>query len=247
MSGAPWSVVVLAAGLASRLGGAVPKALVPVLGEPLVGRLCRQAVELGAAEVVVVTGHRADEVEAALLASAVGTRLRFVRNPVPGESSLGWSCGIGLAAVQHPTVMVILGDTVTDDGLLADVLADGGVLALGYLDVPVDEESMKLRLVEGRPARMGKDLGPPVAGEYSGVLVARREGPAALRAAIARHHRNTDLCVGPLNDLLAALPVTAVDCSGHRWIEIDFPGDVTRMRGIFNTASSTPVLPRERR
>lgn len=230
---APWSVVVLAAGLASRLGGAVPKALVPVCGEPLVGRLCRQVNALGASEIVVVTGHRAEEVEAALLATPVGSRLRFVRNPVPGDSSLGWSCGIGLAAVRHPTVMVILGDTVTEDGLFVDVLADGGILALGYLDVPIDEESMKLRLVGGRPVRMGKDLGPPVAGEYSGVLVARGEGPGALLEAIARHPRNMDLCVGPLNDLLAALPVTAVDCSGHRWIEIDFPGDVTRMRAIF--------------
>lgn len=235
----PWSVVVLAAGLASRLGGAVPKALVPVRGEALVGRLCRQVIELGVAEVVVVTGHRADEVEAALLATPVGPRLRFVRNPVPAESSLGWSCGIGLAAVRHPTVMVILGDTVTDVGLLADVLADGSGLALGYLDVPVDEESMKLRLVDGRPARMGKDLGAPVAGEYSGVLVARGAGAAALAAAIARHPRTMDLCVGPLNDLIAAdlgskpATVTAVDCSRHRWIEIDFPADVTRMRAIF--------------
>ena len=223
----------LAAGLASRLGGAVPKALVPVCGEPLVGRLCRQVNALGASEIVVVTGHRAEEVEAALLATPVGPRLRFVRNPVPADSSLGWSCGIGLAAVRHPTVMVILGDTVTEDGLFVDVLADGAILALGYLDVPIDEESMKLRLVGGRPVRMGKDLGPPVAGEYSGVLVARGDGPGALREAIARHPRTTDLCVGPLYDVLAALPVTAVDCSRHRWIEIDFPADVTRMRAIF--------------
>lgn len=230
MKSEPWTAVILAAGLASRLGGRVPKALVPVAGEPLVGRLCRQALALGASEVVVVTGHRADEVEA-----AVGGRagVRFVRNPVPEDSSLGWSCGIGLAAVRDAMVMVILGDTVTDEGLLADVLADDGVLSLGYLDIPVDEESMKLRLHDGRPARMGKDLAAPVAGEYSGVLVARREGVGALRAAIARHPRTTDLCVGPLNDLIATLPVTAVACTRHRWIEIDFPGDVVRMNGVF--------------
>lgn len=230
MKGAPWTAVVLAAGLASRLGGRVPKALVPVVGEPLVGRLCRQALALGASEVVVVTGHRADEVEAALGGRA---GVRFVRNPVPEDSSLGWSCGIGLAAVPDATVMVILGDTVTDEGLLADVLADDGVLSLGYLDIPVDEESMKLRLDDGRPVRMGKDLAAPVAGEYSGVLVARREGVTELRAAIARHLRTTDLCVGPLNDLIATLPVTAVECTRHRWIEIDFPGDVVRMNAIF--------------
>jgi len=225
--------VILAAGRASRLHSPIPKALVPVGDEPLVGRLCRQLIERGL-EVVVVTGHRAEELEAALARPGV----RFAHNELYAESELGWSCGVGLAAaathIGGEGALVALGDTVAEDALFDRLLASEGALNLAWLDIPVDEEAMKLRIEGGRPVLMGKGLTPPVAGEFSGVLTARGAGLSALRAGIAARDPRVDLCLGALNELLVSgLDCRAVDCSGLDWIEIDFPDDVRRMREIF--------------
>ena len=62
--------VVLAAGLARRMGGR-PKPLIERDGVPLVRRVVLALVEAGVREVVVVLGHRADEVAAVLADLAV--------------------------------------------------------------------------------------------------------------------------------------------------------------------------------
>lgn len=224
------AVVVLAAGRATRLGALKP--LVSVGGEPLVARLVRQLRRLGA-PVWVVTGHRADEVEAAL--SMV--EADFVRNH--SATGLAGSCAVGVH-VWPPdrsprAVLVVLGDNVTEPALFERIVGSAGDLVLGYTDSPLDDEAMKLRVdPTGRPTRLGKDLGPPVIGEFVGVFLARGRGLDHLRAALLAHGPDVDLCDGPLNTMLAdgGLDARSVDCGGIPWIEIDFPEDVHRMRSM---------------
>lgn len=226
----------LAAGRAERLGGRLLKGLVDVAGEPLVGRLCRQLFSLGMS-VNVVTGHRADEVEAGLAAYPV----RFLRNPVSG-SGLSWSFGVGLGDGEDG-VLFVLGDTVTEVGLLRRVAGTDGELVLGVIRVPLDAESMKVRVEEGRPTAIGKDLPLDVGYELTGVVAVRGRGVARLRQAIAAHPVTADVCHGPIRQLLGTdLHCVAVDCTGFRWIEIDFPEDVQRMRTLFpgSESSDTP-------
>jgi bifunctional UDP-N-acetylglucosamine pyrophosphorylase / glucosamine-1-phosphate N-acetyltransferase len=62
----PLDVVILAAGQGTRMRSKLPKMLHPVLGRPMVAWSVRLAQGLGARDIVVVTGHGADQVEAAL-------------------------------------------------------------------------------------------------------------------------------------------------------------------------------------
>ncbi|MEO6397075.1 MAG: NTP transferase domain-containing protein, partial [Tepidiformaceae bacterium] len=55
------SSIVLAAGFSSRMGE--PKALLDWGGEPLLAYHVRQLREAGADEVIVVLGHRGDEIQ----------------------------------------------------------------------------------------------------------------------------------------------------------------------------------------
>lgn len=74
--------VVLAAGRGTRLGAIsedTPKALVPVAGVPVIDRILDALMADGFDAVVVVTGHRADEVERYLASRP----LRFVRQDEP--------------------------------------------------------------------------------------------------------------------------------------------------------------------
>lgn len=94
-SGARVSAVVLAAGTSERFGGELPKQLHSFRGETLVRRAARVALASAAAEVVMVTGHRADDVERAV----AGLDVRVVRNPdhARGQST---SVRAGLAAID---------------------------------------------------------------------------------------------------------------------------------------------------
>ncbi|HZU81830.1 MAG TPA: nucleotidyltransferase family protein [Polyangiaceae bacterium] len=101
------SAVVLAAGLSRRMGGEVNKLLLPFGGTPLVRRSVAAVLGVGLAEVVVVTGHDAANIESALS----GLPVRLVYNPRYGEGQMT-SVRAGLEALVRPAagVMVCLSD-----------------------------------------------------------------------------------------------------------------------------------------
>lgn len=88
------AAVVLAAGRSSRMGER-NKLLIEVDGEPMVRRAAATALAAGSAEVVVVTGHQRDRVEAAL----AGLPVRLAYNPDYAQG-LSTSLRAGLAALD---------------------------------------------------------------------------------------------------------------------------------------------------
>ncbi len=108
----PFSAVLLAAGASSRMQGDF-KQLLPLPtadgDEPVVRITARALVAAGAAEVVVVTGHRGREVMQALADLPVS----FRSNPRHAEGQMT-SVMAGLAALQAPcsAVMICLADLV---------------------------------------------------------------------------------------------------------------------------------------
>ena len=98
--------VLLAAGAASRLGGR-PKALLELGGVPLVLRQLIALSGAGVDEVVVVLGHHADAVEAAVQQFPI----TLVHNPAPDDGQAS-SVRIGLRSLspQIDAVIVALAD-----------------------------------------------------------------------------------------------------------------------------------------
>ncbi|MEX2630978.1 MAG: molybdopterin-binding/glycosyltransferase family 2 protein [Tistlia sp.] len=100
------AALVLAAGQGRRMGGP-NKLLLPYRGEPLLRAAVRAAQESDAAEVLVVTGHERQAVEAAL----EGLGVRTLHNPDYAEG-LSTSLKAGLAGLPAEVdgVVVLLGD-----------------------------------------------------------------------------------------------------------------------------------------
>jgi len=100
------AVVVLAAGASRRMGGAM-KLLLDVGGAPMIRRTVENVLAFRPTETVVVTGHRGEEVEAAL----AGLPVRLVRNDRHAEGQ-PTSVAAGVRALTAPcdAVMVVLGD-----------------------------------------------------------------------------------------------------------------------------------------
>ncbi len=90
------SAFVPAAGLSSRMGGELPKPLLPWGASTVLGTVIGRLAAAGVEEIIVVTGHRAAAVEAAL----AGLAARCVHNPAYASGEMLSSIQAGLAAAQ---------------------------------------------------------------------------------------------------------------------------------------------------
>jgi molybdenum cofactor cytidylyltransferase len=116
------AVVVLAAGRSTRMGGP-NKMLADANGQPLVVHAVKAALASQAVEVVVVLGHMADQVKAAIVQAVPTSRLRFVINPDFAEG-LSTSVRTGIAALGKDVdaAIVQLGDMPGVNSALLDRL-----------------------------------------------------------------------------------------------------------------------------
>lgn len=202
----PLDVVILAAGQGTRMNSALPKVLHPVAGRPMVAWAVKAARELGARNVVVVTGHGAEQVEAAL----AGHGVVFARQEQRLGTGHAFICGID-ALEDHAgaDVLVLYGDTPllragTLEAMLEDHRGRGSALTLltgelsdatGYGRIIRDGQGEVVRIVEQ------KDATPEEAqvGEFnSGVYLMDS------RAAELAHRISNDNAAGEyyLTDLL---------------------------------------------
>jgi molybdenum cofactor cytidylyltransferase len=120
------SGVVLAAGVSTRMGR--PKQLLRIAGRPLLQHVVDAALASSLDEVIVVLGHRADEVEAALTLSG---RARAVLNPEFAEGQItSLRCGLAAANPDARAAAILLGDqpslrSEAIDDMVAAFLAAG--------------------------------------------------------------------------------------------------------------------------
>lgn len=103
------AAVILAAGASRRMGASVNKLLLDVDGEPMVRRTVRRALEAGLSPVVVVLGHEAERVRAALH----GLGCSFAENPdFTGPTSGSLHAGLRALPPTADAAVVLLGDMV---------------------------------------------------------------------------------------------------------------------------------------
>jgi len=117
----PIAGIVLAAGTSSRLGSA--KQLVRAGGQYLLDHVLDAALASGLDRIVLVLGHRSEEVSAALKERADRDRLRVLVNPAYRDGMSG-SLRTGIKSVQDafPAVMILLGDQPFVRAELIDLL-----------------------------------------------------------------------------------------------------------------------------
>ncbi|MEY3992562.1 MAG: hypothetical protein RIS04_1325, partial [Pseudomonadota bacterium] len=120
-------VVIMAAGKGTRMKSSLPKVLHPVAGKPMVCHVIDTARQLRARQTVVITGHGAEQVEAALTASYGSAGLQFARQ----MSQLGTGHAVQQATphlADDGLVVVLSGDVplTQADTLQALITASGG-------------------------------------------------------------------------------------------------------------------------
>lgn len=150
-TGAPLSVVILAAGEGKRMKSALPKVLQPLAGRPLLQHVIDTARSLEPAAIYVVYGHGGEQVRAAL-----------GREPVAG-AAIAWTLqaerrGTGHALMQAMPqipdghrVLVLYGDVpLIRRATLAELLAPAARSELRLLTMKLDDPAGYGRIVRAR-------------------------------------------------------------------------------------------------
>lgn len=182
--------VILAAGKGTRMGSDLPKVLHRFLGEPLVVHPIRAARAAGAEAVVVIVGHGAAEVEAAL---ADQPDLRFALQSEQRGTGHAVQCALPALADHVGSVLILSGDVprlrpATLHALAAAAALSRGGLALatftppdptGYGRIVRDGAGEVVAIVEERDASPAqRAIGECNAGVYcAAASLLRRELP----------------------------------------------------------------------
>jgi len=236
--------VILAAGLGRRLAGAsrgLPKCLVPVGGVALIDRMIDRIAEVGIEQVVVVTGHRADDVDAHLARSSHPLARSAVRvfNARYAEWGNFYSLLSAEAAVGDSSFIKLDGDVLMDGRLLPLLCAAPGPAALAVdVRAGLGEEEMKVRVDgSGRIAELNKRMDPAHAlGEFVGIERIDAElAPRVwhqLRQLIERGE--TDEYYERAYELLIqeGAPFAVADVSAATWCEIDDSDDLASAEAL---------------
>ncbi|WP_432489619.1 2-C-methyl-D-erythritol 4-phosphate cytidylyltransferase [Kineococcus sp. SYSU DK018] len=140
------ALVVPAAGRGERLGAGVPKALVPVAGEPLLVHALRRALASGVVDVVVVVAPAGEQQHVRTLLSPLGAAdLRVVAGGAERQDSV--RCG--LAALPEGVDVVLVHDAarcLTPPSVFRSVVAAvrGGAVAVVPV-LPVSDTVKRVR------------------------------------------------------------------------------------------------------
>lgn len=235
MSIAPGQIVLLAAGMGTRLGelgGGLPKALFDAGGHKLLDRALGFAERFASAdERLVVGGFRFDLVQAHLATRPRGV-LRLLENTKYTLGNL-WTLETALPEVRGAFLLMNI-DHVYPAAVVTRIEQQAGehITAFVDFDRPLGDDDMKVGLDARRCVqRISKKLETWDCG-YVGMTFVPAAQLARYRAAVAAVRAD----VGDAANVEAVLqrladdgePVAIGDISGIGWHELDTPEDVAR-------------------
>lgn len=240
---------VLAAGRGLRMGGEVPKTLIPVPGgEPLLHYILEGLKRSGIDDLLVVTGHRAGDV-AAFVTERWGDAT-FVKNA--RYASWGNFHTVRVAIDQSPgsDLLVVNSDVVVHPDVYRHVADTSGDLVLAVQRRrDLDAEDMRVRLEDGRVRAIGKDLSRAHGhGEFAGISLVRPDA-AAFYGRICTDLEWTGDTGLYYEDvyarMLGRVDARAAEVARDAYAEVDVPDDlpvaaavVARHREAWGTADS---------
>jgi len=222
--------LIIAAGFGSRLRDiSDSKPLTPVAGIPLLELGVRQAKAAGAARVVVVTGHEAERLEAALpdLSARCGIAVE-PRRVADWTKPNGWSVIAGAEAISGD-YLLMMSDHIFSAGILSRLArqgdADRGVTLA--VDVRVDHPLIDpddATWVKRDGAGFIRAIGKTIA-DFDvvdcGAFLATPELADAIRAAIAAGKAGS-LSEG-MQMLADAGRAATMEIEGAWWLDVDDP------------------------
>ncbi|MGB7219230.1 MAG: phosphocholine cytidylyltransferase family protein [Vicinamibacterales bacterium] len=228
MSGPPQQAIILAAGMGTRLRSLVtdlPKGLIELSGETLVGRSVRLLGEVGIQRVTIVAGYAAEHYRA-FAASRPGVHV--VINSAYATTGSMASLAVALEDT-HEDVLVLESDIVYERRALTALVDQPGADATLVSGPTGAGDEVWVWAVEGRLRAMSKrldDLPGGATGEFVGITRLSTAAAAGMldrfkAVVVTRGHGRMDYETDALVEVAAHFPILAVLVPDLQWGEID--------------------------
>ena len=228
--------VILAAGVGKRLGvvtGNRPKCLLDVGGRSLLVRYFDALLEAGVKSAVLVVGHQQELIRSAVGDAYRGLALCYIVNDQYRRGSL---YSLWLARATFDDDLLIMDADVLCPASFVRRLVNSPHPNAILIDETVrqDSEERMAVIAGGRVLALTKQRPPQPAellGEGVGFLKVTRRDSEAMVAAMEPFVTRGELDMeyeDTWEAFFRAVPVGYEKVGGQPWIEIDFPGDITR-------------------
>jgi L-glutamine-phosphate cytidylyltransferase len=229
--------IILSAGQGRRLlplTERAPKCILPVCGQPLIGRQIDTLARCGIGDVTVIVGFGAQAVEKQLVELYGPRRIRTLYNPFFASTDNLVSCWVARVDMQQD-FLLLNGDTLFDATVLEELLAAPSrpiTLAVGSKD-RYDDDDMKVIRAGDRLVQVGKKLpADRVDAESIGMMTFKGDGPRLFRDAIEQAIRTPEAQKQWYLSLIDSLAQRGVvftqSIPSQRWAEVDSVADLER-------------------
>jgi choline kinase len=218
--------VILAAGVGSRLGGTLPKCLIPIGGDKTI--LYNQVTvlrRLGIREIIVLVGFKKEVV------MECHPDLMYVYNPRFHITNTAYSLRLALESMAPDDVLWTNGDVVFEEAVAQRVMeAEGNAVAVAKK--ACGEEEIKYTVAsEGRIGQISKKV-EQAAGEAVGVNKVSKADFDAFLGLLQDCSAEDYFEKAIENGIGSGLEFLAVDVTDHKCIEVDFEDDLRQVRSL---------------
>lgn len=246
--------VILAAGMGTRLApltAHTTKCMVPLRGRPLIAHMLDGLAEVGVSRVVMVVGHGAETVKAALGESHATLPIAYVENPDYRTTNNIYSLALAAPQLQEDDTLLIESDLIVAPSILrACIETPGEAVALvapyaAWMDGTVTLLGPDRTVQRFVPKQR---LEPALAESYYKTVNIYKLGRAfacgcfvpELERCMASAGRQIyyETVFGQIVDLALA-PIRAAIVEGAPWYEIDTPEDLAAAERMFGDGSGS--------
>lgn len=211
-----------------------PKCMLPFNGRTVLEWQIASLAANGIRDVTVITGFRADAIDAVLAARPEdGVRVRTQFNPFFEVADNLGSCYIGRETMLDGPFVLINGDTLFHPDLLKQAMMQlsGDITVTIDRKPRYDDDDMKVACAEGRLLTIGKHLTPDVANAESiGMLFFSAAGgqvfAQAVKTALQDQAGLKRWYLSVIDSLAGDHDIRVAEIAGNAWCEIDFPMDM---------------------
>jgi len=225
--------LILAAGLGTRLlpiNAGRPKAMLEIMGLPLIHHLMQGLIEHGILDITIVTGYQHAVLTNYILEAFPGQRIGFIYNRFFRQMNNIFSFYLCQPYLSGSEILVCNSDVYCEPDLLKDILCVPPDTMVVDTQKEFSLEATKVTFsAQGAINRISKEIPPEQSqGEYIGIVKLSAKSTDLLFDAVREklNQGRTGLwfiCV--LNELLTEVSIMPFFTKGRVWEEINYPAD----------------------